>query len=849
MKILTPNTVELRYRDGHRLGQSVHVNKIKPYKERAPVEDPNLPDYDNFNPEKEKTIDSTKLEENEDLPNLEEVDVEDITNHRVKKGKLEYLTTYKDGTTSWQPEENFIGEDGTTTKAVEEYYQKRTDIPNIALWAQIEKFHSGFKSPKVPLNTAVLYLLNILGKRSTYLNNDELKQYLHNKLKAMTGIDEVREFLLEFLADWKIWMEIENNEYEKREEKEIIKEKEEKKIEIEKEKIKEIRKREKEEKLMRKKDKVKKMEEEKAKWRREREMDDKVRKSTRQGRKKTPEVYGILWAKEEKQEESQDKIGCSDEHTQARRHSAILKADGLRYTLPIKRKKKEESIEKENNEKEYKPLSRLSNHEPTIKKDQIKDKHQQQQRVKNNAQKGSNERWKENQYNRWGDEIRDERNATQTQITHTARWKNKKKEERKKQWDEKDQQKEDTNKIQCYMAPKKLTINMEEKGITRWRKVNEKIRNKDEKKEQTKIEGRIKEWMKRKNEEIDNYENKETSRDRNSKRLINKRKRIKRKGRDVNNEDEKEISKDEETKKEEVIGIAKDKDLTKTMENNAATTYVMDKTKGTGKEKVDSNPMEQHTLEERLMEKKRPIYLSYSSSFPLHEIEGTKQQPILIDESHQWSPKPQKIKLSHEAISLASTPSSMPELKNNNETTINNETNTNNEDENDFVDESEIYIHHESHPEEYPISFPHITQDPHPDYLNSTDVPPTSLHHCYDCQRRTIAMEYFLFFGNTICEECANNRIWRDRDYLAGLLFSRMGEQPDSQMTLTICNVFIRAQHTEQLLQQVHEQAPKAFHPVNSTIHRLQNKTNRLKLFTKRASIAPITAIHALDHY
>jgi hypothetical protein len=66
-----------------------------------------------------KSIDGTIIKKDEELP-LEEIIVLDITEYRIKKEKLEYLTTYSDGITSWQLEENFISEDGIITQTVEE---------------------------------------------------------------------------------------------------------------------------------------------------------------------------------------------------------------------------------------------------------------------------------------------------------------------------------------------------------------------------------------------------------------------------------------------------------------------------------------------------------------------------------------------------------------------------------------------------------------------------------------------------------------------------------------------------------------------------------------------------------
>jgi hypothetical protein len=219
-KQLTPNTVDLQYRDGHRLGQSVHVNQIKPYKERQPIEESHISNEDTFDPAKEKMINTTTTVDREVLANLEGVEVKNITGYHIKKGKLEYLTTYKDGTTSWQPEDNFIGEDGTTTEAIKEYYTYITDKKHPALYAQIEKFARLFKSPKIPLNTVIYQLLGILGKKSTYFFNTKVKEYFHKIIKNTTTMKRLREFLSNLLENWTKWMDIyEENEYEEKRER------------------------------------------------------------------------------------------------------------------------------------------------------------------------------------------------------------------------------------------------------------------------------------------------------------------------------------------------------------------------------------------------------------------------------------------------------------------------------------------------------------------------------------------------------------------------------------------------------------------------------------------------------
>lgn len=49
-KQVSPNIMELRYSNGHRLGQNVHISRLKHYKEHQPEEIPELDENDDFDP-------------------------------------------------------------------------------------------------------------------------------------------------------------------------------------------------------------------------------------------------------------------------------------------------------------------------------------------------------------------------------------------------------------------------------------------------------------------------------------------------------------------------------------------------------------------------------------------------------------------------------------------------------------------------------------------------------------------------------------------------------------------------------------------------------------------------------
>jgi hypothetical protein len=187
MMLQADKKTRVEYRVGEKVGYP-HLNyqpKLQPKK--AQLQD------DTFNLELEKSIDNTTVKEDEELP-LEEIIVLDITEHRIKKEKLEYLTTYSDGTTSWQPEENFILEDSIITQTVKEYYQQlKTTL--LALYAQIAKIQGLIKSLKTPLSTATQQLTNLLGKKSIYLKNENQKEKFHQEIKKLTTTQAAKEYV------------------------------------------------------------------------------------------------------------------------------------------------------------------------------------------------------------------------------------------------------------------------------------------------------------------------------------------------------------------------------------------------------------------------------------------------------------------------------------------------------------------------------------------------------------------------------------------------------------------------------------------------------------------------------
>jgi hypothetical protein len=148
VKQVNPNVVKLRHDKGNQLGQNVHVNKLKLYKEKVPEKTPVLGEEDEFNPKNEATIDNTELQKDE-APPPQEIEVVSVTKHKISPtGKLEYWTIYSDKTQSWQVEDNFYSKDGTVTEVVKKYYEERQKPSRMELQIQIMKCERKFASPK-----------------------------------------------------------------------------------------------------------------------------------------------------------------------------------------------------------------------------------------------------------------------------------------------------------------------------------------------------------------------------------------------------------------------------------------------------------------------------------------------------------------------------------------------------------------------------------------------------------------------------------------------------------------------------------------------------------------------------
>ena len=202
IKQISPNVVKLRHDKGQKVHQNVHVCRLKIYKERILDEVPTLTEDDKFDPSTEKIIDNSNLEEGEESPEEESI-VDKISRHRITPlGKVEYWTHYSNGEESWQPEDNFTGEDGEVTEALLKYFDSKRKPTRLELYIQLLKYDKQFKAPKYPFNTAIRILTDLLGPDSTHLKHGPTKSAFKTAIKSLKSMDGVSKFTDDLLSAW-----------------------------------------------------------------------------------------------------------------------------------------------------------------------------------------------------------------------------------------------------------------------------------------------------------------------------------------------------------------------------------------------------------------------------------------------------------------------------------------------------------------------------------------------------------------------------------------------------------------------------------------------------------------------
>jgi len=146
------------------------------------------------------------------------------------------LTTFKDGTTSWQPEENFYSHDGEViTEAINHYYELVPKPYLPTLHAQVTKLKAQFKTANYPFSTAQKLLKLLIGRRSPYLQHEQTREENQERLASFTNIEQIQAYLQRTVQKWNTWIKS-----EKKHRKNILRKDEEKKTKIEQERKDEI---------------------------------------------------------------------------------------------------------------------------------------------------------------------------------------------------------------------------------------------------------------------------------------------------------------------------------------------------------------------------------------------------------------------------------------------------------------------------------------------------------------------------------------------------------------------------------------------------------------------------------
>ena len=178
------------------------MNRLKPYKERILKKVPDLATNDSFDPAEERVVDKTTLGVDEPEPENEQI-VREVTQHRVKKGVLEFLTIFDDGTVRWQPEDNFCDDDGKiTTEAVLRYFDRTKKPFLVALHAQVSKLKSQLKPANYPANLAVQKAKILLGNESLYLLHEDTRAQFHQRPTTFTTKKQVLDYIERILNKW-----------------------------------------------------------------------------------------------------------------------------------------------------------------------------------------------------------------------------------------------------------------------------------------------------------------------------------------------------------------------------------------------------------------------------------------------------------------------------------------------------------------------------------------------------------------------------------------------------------------------------------------------------------------------
>ena len=184
-KQITPNTVGLKEHTGKRLGQYVHVNRLKPFVERRPDDELILMENDDFDYRQELTkIDGVTMGDAEVPPDEEEI-IKEIKNYRVQgNGDLQFWVTWEGGDQMWEPEIHV--ED---TVALTEFFTSRRKEPFFGLRIKFEQFSKLFKRAKYSYHLAIEQIIAVL-KEFTAPDGNQSEAIKH--AQSLYGIGEVK---------------------------------------------------------------------------------------------------------------------------------------------------------------------------------------------------------------------------------------------------------------------------------------------------------------------------------------------------------------------------------------------------------------------------------------------------------------------------------------------------------------------------------------------------------------------------------------------------------------------------------------------------------------------------------
>lgn len=201
VKQVSPNVVKLQELGENRLGQAVHVTRLKPYVERKPEVEPVLHEGDTFDPKlEENAMLNETLAEGEGKPEEEE-EVAEIIAYRVKKGgELEFRVRWVDGDVTWKPEVNM----GDMVVLDRFYYSRRNKL-FFGLEINLKRFQLLFKRKGCAYSVAKQQLREAFRE---FIAKGRFLSGIEEEVDRLYGVGEVRQFVDNYLTTFKDKMKL-----------------------------------------------------------------------------------------------------------------------------------------------------------------------------------------------------------------------------------------------------------------------------------------------------------------------------------------------------------------------------------------------------------------------------------------------------------------------------------------------------------------------------------------------------------------------------------------------------------------------------------------------------------------